>query len=103
MADNSADRMSLVAGKPIDFDNVKKQYPIETRKEYLDPIFTEARYPTSIPVDPDNKTVNILLTEIEKNKMIPYSRFMELSLYGEDGYYSRGKVQIGKGKDFVTS
>lgn len=59
-----------------------------------------------IPVDRTNATATQLTKEIEEQGRIPYSRFMQVSLFGEDGYYSQGKVTIGKsaeGKDFSTT
>ena len=56
---------------------------------------------TSIALDPLNRTTQALQCEIEKYNGIPYSRFMELCLFGPEGYYSAGKAVIGR--DFNTS
>ena len=41
--------------------------------------------------------------EIRANGPIPFSRYMELCLYGEDGYYSGPRERFGKQGDFYTS
>src|SRR4051812_25058690 len=45
--------------------------------------------------------------EIRNNGPIPFSRYMQLCLYGEPGsppgYYSREREQFGKSGDFYTS
>jgi SAM-dependent MidA family methyltransferase len=41
--------------------------------------------------------------EIRANGPIPFSRYMELCLYGEDGYYSGPREKFGKQGDFYTS
>jgi len=61
---------------------------------------------TAIALDPKNDTSNRLALEIESSGAIPFSRFMQECLYGPDGYYSAGKVQIGPnriGADFSTA
>lgn len=62
---------------------------------------------TGIVADMSNLTVQELVAEIEQtdSKMVPFSKFMERSLYGRHGYYSSGRVEIGKGesKDFFTA
>ena len=71
--------------------------------EKIHPIFSDSRYETPSPIDRDNPTEAELEKRIIANGgKIPYSEFMDVSLYGDDGYYSTGKVEIGKGKDFVT-
>src|SRR6476620_3229500 len=46
-------------------------------------------------------------TEIARKGPIPFSRFMQLCLYGEPGsppgFYTREKEQFGKAGDFYTS
>lgn len=62
------------------------------------------RFNTGIDVDNSNPTANEILNAIRSNNgTIPYSTFMHLSLYGKEGFYSKGKVQIGTGKDFTTA
>lgn len=39
---------------------------------------------------------------IRRRGAIPFAEFMELSLYGDGGYYARGVVPIGIDGDFVT-
>lgn len=47
---------------------------------------------------------NIIIEEIRKKGKISFKRFMELALHHpEFGYYSSGKVRIGKDGDFYTS
>ncbi len=61
---------------------------------------------TDIPVDRNSQTVLEIVCAIEEaGGRIPFSRFMEICLYGNDGYYSSGKVKIGRGKenDFCTA
>lgn len=41
--------------------------------------------------------------EIEKVGPIPFERFMELALYGPDGYFSTGTVRSTQTGDFLTS
>ncbi|HEX6879886.1 MAG TPA: SAM-dependent methyltransferase, partial [Terriglobales bacterium] len=45
--------------------------------------------------------------EIERNGPIPFSRYMQLCLYGEPGsppgFYTRSQEQFGKAGDFYTS
>jgi SAM-dependent MidA family methyltransferase len=41
--------------------------------------------------------------EIRDHGPIPFSRYMELCLYDELGYYSRNAAQFGKAGDFYTS
>ena len=49
-----------------------------------------------------NKLNKLIKNEIESNDHITFKRFMELSLYHEEhGYYSSGKVRIGKDGDFI--
>lgn len=73
---------------------------------------TEIKRPQEIPSKTDTGVVldrsNLATVEIEKaiqtsGGRIPFSKFMEISLYGEHGYYSSGKVEIGVDKDFVTA
>ncbi len=71
--------------------------------EKVHPIFTDSKYETPSPIDRDNPTEAELEKRIIANGgKIPYSEFMDVSLYGDDGYYSTGKVEIGKEKDFIT-
>ncbi len=60
---------------------------------------------TGIFVDRSNPTSCEIADEIETKGKIPFSRFMEISLYGKHGYYSSGKVEIGTADeaDFITS
>ncbi len=62
----------------------------------------ERRIPTNIRVN-DSVTAQILAESIREAGQIPYSRFMETSLYGPDGYYNKGKVEFGANNDFTTS
>lgn len=71
---------------------------------------TEQYHDTSQPLTHPEKPTNIaLIEELTKNKgIIPYSKFMEIALFGPDGYYSSGKAKIGEvGEegtgDFMTS
>lgn len=50
-------------------------------------------------------TGETLKETVENEGRVPYSKFMELSLFGPDGYYSSGKALIGGeiGKDFTTA
>lgn len=52
-----------------------------------------------------NITTQVIVDEIKSSgRAIPYSRFMELSLYGPDGYYSSAKAKIGgEVSHFTTS
>lgn len=51
-----------------------------------------------------NPLKDLIIEEIRENGPIPFRRFMELALYHpEYGYYSGGKVRIGKNGDFYTS
>lgn len=61
--------------------------------------------PTGCPVDLSDLTTQALTDEINRQGgRIPYSTFMDLSLYGPDGYYSAGKVQLGGEREhFLTS
>lgn len=56
---------------------------------------------------PHNVTVeNALRAEIQERGPIDFASFMNISLYGEGGYYSSGLCAIGsvnEGSDFVTS
>jgi len=61
-------------------------------------------FQTGIVVDPSNPTTREIVEEIENSGRIPFSRFMEISLYGQNGYYSSGKVEIAnEGGDFTTT
>jgi len=42
-------------------------------------------------------------TEIRERGPIPFSRYMELCLYGEGGYYTSPREKFGKQGDFYTS
>lgn len=59
---------------------------------------------TGIPADSSNPTVQHIEAKIKENKgPIPHSEFMQISLYGKDGYYSKAKAEIGVNKDYITS
>ncbi|MCL4353640.1 SAM-dependent methyltransferase [Patescibacteria group bacterium] len=62
---------------------------------------------TGVTVDKSNPTTTTILDAIEKaGGRIPFSEFMDISLYGENGYYKSGKVKIGIDNnqgDFTTS
>lgn len=54
----------------------------------------------------ESNLLSIISTEIEQssNKVIPFSRFMELALYHpEFGYYTSTRPKVGKEGDFFTS
>ena len=48
------------------------------------------------------KIKELIISEIKKNKKIDVSKFIEICLYGDDGYYIKNDV-IGGKKDFITS
>lgn len=59
---------------------------------------------TGISVDTSNPTTAAIEKLIHENgSKIPYSAFMGECLYGENGYYNAGKVDIGETGDFITS
>jgi SAM-dependent MidA family methyltransferase len=59
---------------------------------------------TGISIDRSNPTSAFLAQQIQASGgRIPYSVFMETSLFGPAGYYSKGRAEIGRGKDFLTS
>ena len=60
---------------------------------------------TGCPVDLSNPTTQAITDLINQNGgRITYSDFMKTSLYGPDGYYSKGKVQFnGEREHFLTS
>lgn len=58
------------------------------------------------PIDRHNPTSVHLAEIINQEGRVPFSQFMNACLYGPDGYYSRGKAQIGfdlEGRHFITS
>ena len=59
---------------------------------------------TGIAIDRNNLTAQHIATAIEVSpeRKIPYSKFMQISLYGQDGYYSKGKAEIDNVDDFGT-
>jgi SAM-dependent MidA family methyltransferase len=44
-----------------------------------------------------------LRAEIEKTGPVPFERFMELALYGPEGYFTAGPLRSEKAGDFLTS
>lgn len=48
-------------------------------------------------------TERVVRSEIEATGPLSFARFMELSLYGRDGFYRRGANQIGTPASFYTS
>jgi SAM-dependent MidA family methyltransferase len=58
-----------------------------------------------IPIDIDNQTTQEIAQSLKGKKQIPFSKFMEISLYGNHGYYSSGKLNIGNHQhdDFTTA
>lgn len=66
-------------------------------------LLSQLKIDTGVSVDRTNKTALLLEAELQKSGgMIPYSEVMKYSLYGSEGYYNAGKVEIGEGKDFIT-
>lgn len=62
------------------------------------------RFDSGVKIDRNNKTALLIEEEINKSGgSIPYSKFMELSLFSDEGYYASGNVEIGYGGDFITS
>lgn len=78
---------------------------MSTETIHTDPAILRAeRLNTGVALDKNNPTALALQKEVEQsNGRIPYSKFMEICLYGEDGFYSSGKVEIGPEKDFITA
>ncbi|MDE1824717.1 MAG: SAM-dependent methyltransferase [Candidatus Micrarchaeota archaeon] len=62
-----------------------------------------------MPVHGTTRTELAIFREIMRrdDRCIPYSKFMEISLYGADGYYASGRARIGgesgTRRDFSTS
>ena len=57
---------------------------------------------TQISVDRANATACLIEEAINDNGgKIPYSKFMDISVFGPEGYYSSGKARIGR--DFMTN
>ena len=52
--------------------------------------------PTGIALDSSNPTAQTLSQTISQQGPIPYREFMRECLFGQNGYYSEGKVTIGK-------
>lgn len=68
-----------------------KEAPNHPRKTLQEAIHLKPDLVTNVPYE-HNETARAILEEISKSsRRIPFSKFMELSLYGSDGYYSRGK------------
>ncbi|WP_456455500.1 SAM-dependent methyltransferase [Thermovibrio sp.] len=44
-----------------------------------------------------------ILSEIRERGFIPFDRFVELSLYGEKGYYTSKRLSLRPGEDFFTA
>lgn len=80
------------------FKRVDQAKPeVQTEEDYL-------RLDTGVKIDRGNKTALVIEEEIKKNGgRIPYSKFMELSLFSPEGYYASGNVKIGYEGDFITS
>lgn len=65
-------------------------------------VVLEERYDTTYPVDLSNRTSVQIAQEIKTaGGRIPFSKFMETCLYGQDGYYSSGRVKIGPKEPYV--
>jgi SAM-dependent MidA family methyltransferase len=70
----------------------------ERRDAEVEDRFSEKYFPVGIPIDLRNPLTRDIAKEIGESpdKMIPYSRFVDISLFDpKHGYYSSGKVAIG--------
>lgn len=88
---------------PLSLADVRTRQDKAIDNQKLLPMFTQPKYDTGISIDPKNPTTQTILDEIANSGgKIPFSTFMDISLYGPDGYY-QVKVGIGNDKDFTTS
>lgn len=95
-------------GGLVEKGNLSNGYRKTTESEEKVPSFLAERFHTGMRVNKDNLTTTLLIKEIEQaGGKIPFSRFMAVSLFGPDGYYSSGKARIGAGDeergDFTTA
>lgn len=80
---------------------------IDSFESFIKSVSEREIFETNVPVNLNQSTSLRLSNMIEENGNIPFSVFMQECLYGQDGYYSSGKVRIGgpreQHSDFVTS
>lgn len=95
----------LMAGEDLDYSQIP---PEDLDMLHFNP-FAERGRMSNEPIDPSNEAFREIVESIHgSGGKIPFSRFMEISLFGKDGYYSKGRAKIGTStdeaySDFTTS